>query len=949
MEPVATLLERERELTELRNALTDAARGRGRLILVEGAAGLGKTSLLRAAAEIAADSGVTCLRARANELERDFAYGCVRQLLEPAIAKASEPERERLFEGAASNARPLLATTQRLPRTAPADYAVSMLHGLYWLLNNLAAESPLLLCVDDLHWSDRESLRFLNYLAPRLDGLALAVLASTRTADRAAADLARLTAAPEITVLWLEPLSIEATATLCGLVLGAAATSDLAAACHDATGGNPFYLKALLREAQDRGLGTDAAGAARVRRLGPAAVARAVLARLAGAPSAATALVRAGAVLGDGASVTEAAQLADLAHADAARAADLLGTLQILTPAETIEFAHPIVREAVYAAIGPQERLRAHAYAAAILAGSGASSERVAAQIAKSEPIGEPGRVVLLRRVAAAALARGAPGAAVAWLRRALAEPPPPVALAEVLLELGTAELRLAMPDAVEHLAAAIEASLPSALLAQAVRQLANALSLSGSADRAVQTIESAIAVVDREDRELGLLLEAELAAKALQASLAARSSAAKRLARHAKLPGTTPGERLVLASLAFEQARASESAGQAVIHIERGLADGRLLREQDFDVVGPFYALMIGLLDTDALDLADRCLGQALVDARARASVPAMAFLVAHRGWFAWRRGSVAQAEADARTAIELLAAHDIRLGFRFALALLIETLIESGNTDAAERALVESGLDAEIPPGLAHNHLLQARGLLRQQQGRTQAALDDLLEFGRRDELWGGANPLASRWRSFACLALAAAGDGAAALRLAALDLERAQRWGAASGVGIALRAVALLEGGDACIERLRAAEHVLRDSPARLEHARTLVELGAALRRANRRAAARRVLHDGLDLARQCNAVTLAERARTEIRAAGGRTSDPAGAGVERLTVAERRVAEMAARGYSNPRIAQALFVTRKTVETHLGHIYDKLEISGRAELARALVDQVTPVVR
>ena len=133
------------------------------------------------------------------------------------------------------------------------------------------------------------------------------------------------------------------------------------------------------------------------------------------------------------------------------------------------------------------------------------------------------------------------------------------------------------------------------------------------------------------------------------------------------------------------------------------------------------------------------------------------------------------------------------------------------------------------------------------------------------------------------------------------------------------------------------------MLRDSPARLEHARTLVELGAALRRANRRVDARGVLHEALALARQCNAVALTERARTELRAAGGRTSDPAGTGVERLTVAERRVAELAARGYSNPRIAQALFVTRKTVETHLGSVYRKLGVSGRGKLRRALPDR------
>ena len=396
-------------------------------------------------------------------------------------------------------------------------------------------------------------------------------------------------------------------------------------------------------------------------------------------------------------------------------------------------------------------------------------------------------------------------------------------------------------------------------------------------------------------------------------------------------------------------RARASETASDALAHIERALDGGRLLRELDLDVVGPFYALMIGLLDTDALDLADRCLEQALADAHARASIPAIAFLSAHHGWFALRRGSVAQAEADARTALELLTEHDIRLGARFALGLLIESLLERGEVDAAEQALADSGLGTEIPPGLASNHLLQSRGLLRLQQGRTRAGLDDLLEFGRRDELWGAANPLASRWRSLACGAFAAAGDVTQAREMAELDLGRARRWGAASGIGTALRVCALLESGGDNIERLREAVAVLESSPARLEHARALVELGAALRRANRRTEARGALQDGLILARQCGAVALAERARTEMLAAGGRSSDPAGAGIQRLTVSERRVAELAARGLSNPAIAQSLFVTRKTVETHLGRIYNKLEISGRAELARALTEESSTTMR
>ena len=918
------LLERQRELAELGSALTEARQGRGQVVLIEASAGLGKTSLLRVACQTAAAAGFTCLRARASELERDFAFGCVRQLLEPAIARTSDANRNRLFEGAAALSKPLFAPTGAPQPSLWDDSSFRMLHGLYWLLSNLADEGPVALSVDDLHWSDTESLRFFNYLAPRLDGLPLALLASTRSGEQVTVDLARLATGPETTRLRPEPLSIEATAMLCERRLGRKVAHNFAAACHDATGGNPFFLEALLREAKEQNLSTDAGDAAHVRRIGPTAVAESLLLRLSGAPAAGGAVVRAVAVLGDGASLTEVAGLAELAGEEVARTADVLVALAILRPGEGLEFVHPIVREAVYANIGPRERGKVHARAAGILAASGASEERIAAQFAHAPPAGDPERVELLRRVAAAALQRGAPAAAAAWLRRALVEPPPPAARAAVLLELGAAELRVAAPGAVDHLAAAVDLLREPRLLASSVRWLASALTMSGAADRAVEATESAIEVVETEDRELALLLEAELVSHAQEASLETRTAAASRLERYGDLDGATPGERLVLAVVNFQRARASESATVAVGFLERGLANGLLLA-------------------TDALDLADACLEQALVDAHARSSIPAIAFVIEFRGWVSLRRGDVAQAEADARMALDLLTAHDIQLGTAFALALLIEALTEQGETAAAEQALRDSGLGETILPGLATNDLLEARGLLRLAQGRLREGVDDLLEFGRRDELWGGANPLASRWRSRACLALAAMGDSVGARRRARDDLWRARRWGAASGVGVALRATALVEGDAGSVGRLREAVAVLEGSPARLEHARALTDLGAAMRRGNRRAEARGALQDGLDLAERCGAHALAERARTELRAAGGRPSQLLGAGAQQLTVSERRVAELAAEGRSNPEIAQVLFVTRKTVETHLGHVYHKLGVPGRGQLGRALAEQ------
>jgi DNA-binding CsgD family transcriptional regulator len=181
---------------------------------------------------------------------------------------------------------------------------------------------------------------------------------------------------------------------------------------------------------------------------------------------------------------------------------------------------------------------------------------------------------------------------------------------------------------------------------------------------------------------------------------------------------------------------------------------------------------------------------------------------------------------------------------------------------------------------------------------------------------------------------------GERERARDMAADELHRAQRWGAAGGIGVALRAAALVADGPAS-PLLRESVGMLERSPARLEHARALTDLGAALRRENRRAEARAVLQQGLELASHCGARPLAERARVELRAAGGRSSEPERNGLQSLTVSERRVAELAAKGHSNPRIAQMLFITRKTVETHLSHVYGKLGISGRFELGRTLL--------
>ncbi len=248
------LLEREAELAQLESALAGAAAGQGQLIVVESAAGLGKSALLQAAAEQARERGLNSLSARGTELERDFPFGVVRQLLEPALALIDGKQRERAFAGAAALARALFEPLAD-ERTA-ADPTYGRLHGLYWLIANLTARDPLALVIDDAHWADSPSLRFLSFLLARLEELPLALIVALRTADPGAerAPLATLAASPGALCLRPRPLSEDAVAELVGRSFGSAPEREFIAACHAATAGNPFYLGALLRELEAQGM-----------------------------------------------------------------------------------------------------------------------------------------------------------------------------------------------------------------------------------------------------------------------------------------------------------------------------------------------------------------------------------------------------------------------------------------------------------------------------------------------------------------------------------------------------------------------------------------------------------------------------------------------------------------------------------------------------------------------
>ena len=271
-------------------------------------------------------------------------------------------------------------------------------------------------------------------------------------------------------------------------------------------------------------------------------------------------------------------------------------------------------------------------------------------------------------------------------------------------------------------------------------------------------------------------------------------------------------------------------------------------------------------------------------------------------------------------------------------ATAFMIPALIDRGAIDEARTLLAAANLNGQLGPTWPYNVARHARGCLHAAAGDHASAARELLEAGELAELWGVRNTMLMPWRSDAALSLIALGDGREASRLCAEEVRLARQWGARRGIGIALRAAGVAEGGD--IGLLTEAVSVLRPSPARLELARALIELGAAHRRASSRARARDYLREGLDLAHGLGGLALADRARRELVVAGGRPRRDATRGRDALTPSELRVAQLAAAGQTNRQIAQALFVTQRTVENHLTSTYGKLGISSRPELPAAL---------
>ncbi|MBL1083485.1 AAA family ATPase [Streptomyces actinomycinicus] len=931
------LLDRTTELDRLRTGIHAAQAGDSKFIVICGPAGVGKTRLLKESGDMAA-AGLRLLRARGSEVERAYASGLVRQALEPLLRAASPDDRARWLAGAeAAEAAVARKPADGLP--GPGEFAV--FHGLFWLMSNLCQDGPVALLVDDLHWADEPSLRFLLHLLPRLEDLRLFLVATMRPDEPGAASHLLDVALSDQTCEILQPAPLQ-TASTGGLLadwFGKTPESGFVRACHQATGGNPLLVSELARAMTAEGLAPTDATASRVEELGARVLGRRVSVELGRLSGESVALAQAVAVLGAGAVPGQAAGLAGLDAYEAEQSVAHLQAAHLLRRREPgepdlLDFVHPLIRATVYENVDPVKRVRLHARAVRVLSEAGARIEQVAAHVLQVPANAVPEAVPILRRAADEAMDAGAVEAALRYLQRATAETLPAQERVTVLTEAGSAAFMVDLPTAVAYFDEAVAATDDTATLTRlaAMQALASVL---GAQDpvRADAVLREAIGHLPQDDTDARRALQATWLIAHLSASgwekVAPELPALRRLP-----PASSVGAALLDAAIALFDTMAARP--EAVVPTRRIMAEASLRKAATANAL-MLVNSCIPLLAHDPAEGLDVC-ESLIAETRRTGSLVTLCTLYSCRGWGWLLHGELAEAESDLREALRTAEVSSTVLTRQAALAWMVETLTEKGHLQEAEALLnaPHHGYDAASTVYLFQH----SRAKLLHSLGRHEEALDAAFDAGRRFACYGGTNPALLPWRSQAALCLHALDRDEEARRLAAEELDFARQWGADHVIGRALRIYGLLHCGPEGIGLLEQAEKTLRHGPARLEHAKALVDLGSALRRANSRAKGRAYLAQGLELAHQCGSSLLTEHARDELRAAGARPRSPHMTGPQALTPSEMRVAKLAAQGLTNRQIAQQLYVTAKTVEVHLSAAYRKLGINRRTQLPHAI---------
>ncbi|WP_158853114.1 AAA family ATPase [Saccharothrix deserti] len=922
------LVERDDELATVSRALRLASAGTGGVILIGGPLGNGKTALLHALARLPEAAGCHVLRAAASPFERDFAFGVVRQLLEPAVAAADE----HVWRGAAALARPFFEADGFDQPPGAVDRQRLLLFGMTALARNIFRDEPVLVLVDDLQWVDDMSARLLKDLGKWIGSRpARVVFVGTVREGEPSADRCALTTTAE-TVHQLRPclLSSAGSAALLRERLGPECDPEFALACHEATAGNPMLLTALALEWALGGQAPVAAQADVVRALRPARSRDRFIACLRTQPEPVQALAKALAVLAECGDLAVAGALAGL---DGVATADALSVLRKLGLVAGDRFAHSTAREAVEEMMTVAEREDAQLRAVRLLHDHGWPAEQVAAQLLGiTTPQGQ-WTVEVLRVAADNAVRSGANEVAARYLRRALLDSSVDGEdRARVLVDLATVERGFDLHAAVRHITYA------TALLDRPRDRAAAAIRLApvvlGGAPEQVVGMLRGIGDelgdpdhLEGVDRELALRIEARVRYVADTEASELGITLARLAAMGAEPPMATGADRELLTVLLHGAMLSARRPAAELAHLaERVLAQELPLPDHVHTATPLLVAVLVA---TDSPGVVTGWLDEALGMARSRSDLVAQTLIRTEQSLVHLRTGRLAEATRAAADAFQMGALDWNTIGSATAI-VSGSVALQLGDPVLTDR-LLGAFEDQPVNPFLAAV-LRMLRSSAAMSRGDLPSAAAVLSEHGARLDRSGWRNPVLFPWRSSLALIKHRLGDTDSALELAEEERLIAQEWGAPSGVGRAWRVLAKLSGKRHGVELARRAVGVLEGSSDKLELARALRLWAEMSARAD-------VWQRCLDVAAECGATVIAERARRALDGAAVQSAP-------RLTPAERKVAMLAVDGRSNQEIADELSVTSRAVEKHLTNTYRKLRVRRRAELAdalRAVVDR------
>ena len=924
----AALLERDSILDSISSLTARAVDGAGSFVVIEGEAGIGKTAVLDVARQQAAARGMLVLTARGSELEQTHPLGVATSLF-GSIERSGGAD--QLFRGAAAPAHTLFTAPSGEGSSEPMDLR-TMVHALYWLTLNASERDPLFIAIDDAHWADEPSLRYVAYLAERISTapalLAAALRPGAASATTIGEHIRSHRRAERLSLAALSRGGVDALIESTGNHLSGARHEEI----WTQAGGNPFYVVELARATAEESEAT-------VPLSGP--IQASVRRRLADDGRIGARDAEAIAFLGASADASRVGRLAGTTEAETAEAIRRLTDREILAH-DRLDFLHPIIRTTVVEAIPAVVRSQLHREAARALRSSGGSALDIAGHLLHAEPATDESSVEQLREAARGSMAAGDAEGAVRFLRRAVVEPPSADVMGPVLLELAQCETAAGEVAAADRFEAAIAHLHPGEVRARARLAQGLALIQASSWHEAVRAFEHGLADVDPADTELMRKLESGYISSAY-VGLTDHAEANRRLTGVLSSPLEDSPSRELAAWSAFQQTLSMAGNAAATDELARRAIEGgiseELVRSSQLVelVAGAFIGCGRLVEDLDMLTEAIEIARQ--INAHAKVGVYSYC-----RSIPLYLTGRLREAIADGQTAVSV---HEAgwEVFYPGACALLAWAHIERGDIKSAERSVA---IDDEV-----WGQRLDFVFLLRIGRARVAMARGDLQESLAQYELVRAAGDqmgirsvqLLADWRTGAAVVLRAMDRREDAVRVAEEAIELAEGWGEPIAIGRALQALGIARGGAEGVEHLRSAVRQFEGSPALLDTVRATADLGAALRRDGQIVEAREVLARAADGARRLGAVAIGERAQADLIAAGARPRRSAVTGVESLTPSELRVARMAADGLTNREVAQALFVTPKAVEYHLANAYRKLAIEGRAGLAAAIAQSTT----